>query len=863
MDRLVRLHGHLLNRNVVLFEPPGSAGAMATTTAPAARLRRARAAARRAWRRVSTELPARERSEAIRTWILELPGVERLSAIAPEPDGSRRRTDEVLRAEELLRLLTDLDAGTVEAALGPAGAARIAATLGRLDVPVLRHLPFLHAMVTAARNGEPLESVARAGRALGRSLERLLGRVLWLADLSGVISGPQFLDGLGTGLARAAGRPARRLLIFGFFFLLLKGFVELLGWSGLSGLTNWLSRTLGAPFLILGGGCLAVYLVGAWFRRIAGEATDFYTRTAEAQYICLLKSAKRQHLEEDLASLEERVLRPEAILEGGAAEKAPHRLRRLLLGSAVPGRFSREERVLQLYQDYLDGALFHVSDTKTTGQLLGNLALEHIRAERLGTSREDRKRLSALDLARERGGIRGPHLWFRSITHTVAQWTAKLIVDYNRHAIPLAERGRSSKAEAQVMDEWLDHRIRGEHVVRDAEVDPGAFATTFFHALHFLDADEERDRAVVETFGERTLLALRADRKAMIRTVFGTHPFHRAARPDRTLNPFELYSRHLAGGRTALIPFLVLRLVFRGIRWLFRRIRATLREVLRPHLVLGDSQRNWASFEVAERKIHRMRKPLFMECARFRGLFDPEYLGLSLRPDRDSGLEGRGFREDLDAIGARGDERDSFEDLRRDREEALRQFSGLVSMRGGPDAFVRDLRGETGASGAEAYRALALAFAIDYRSVRSLHSLAERAREIAGEIVRRKGRVPGTGLLLRALRSLLPARDLERAAREFLRRFVPGPEDVRKTRWFVRAVRADWQGLRRLVALGTSLAPGMAPEEAAREILRLVARHPESWSDQLVTLRTVQSLSAIDVRNYRRQVRFLGGYGIE
>jgi hypothetical protein len=865
MDRLVRLHGNLLNRNVVLFEPAGSEGDAATAADPAARLRRVRAVARMAWRRVSRELPARERAEAVGEWLSDLPGTARLTALPPAPDGGRRRGQEVLRAEELLRLLTDLDAGSVEAALGPAGADRIAATLDRLDVPVLRRIPILHAMVLAARTREPLEAVARAGRALGRVLERLLGRVQWLADLSGVISGPQFLDGFGSGLARAAGRPARRLLIFGFFFLLLKGFVELLGFSGLGGITDWLSRTLGAPFLILGGACLVVYVLGAWFRRVAGEATDFYTRTAEAQYICLLKSAKRQSISEDLACLDDRVLRPESLLAGVFESGDPERLRHVLEEGSIPGRFSRDERVLQLYQDYLDGALFHVSDTKTTGQLLGNLSLEHIRAERLGTTKEDRKRLGELDLARERGGLRGPHLWFRSITHTVAQWTAKLIVDYNRHAIPLAVRDRSTQAEVRTMDEWLDHRLSGERPARENEADPGAFATTFFHALHFLDADGERDRAVTETFGERTLLALRADRKAMIRTIFGTYPFHRTARPDRTLNPYELYSRHIAGGRTVLIPLHIVRLALRAVRWLLRRIRSTLGEVLHPRLVLGDSRRNWAPFEVAERKIHRMRKPLYMECARFRALFDPEYLGLSLRHDRDSGLEGRGFREDLDRIGARGDERDAFEDLRREREEALRSFAPIVSTAGGPDSFARGLRGDSGGAGAvpEAYRATAIAWAIDYRSVRTLHSLTPQARDIVGAIVRCGGRVPGTGLLRRALRALMPARGIERAAREFLRRHVPGTDDAKAIRWFVRAVRADWRSLRRLVALGTSLVPGTTPEEAAMDVLRQVARHPESWSDQLVTLRAVQSLSAIDVGNYRRQVHVLGGYGNE
>ncbi len=855
LDRFVRRQAHLLNRNFVLFESPPEDGGPEADAGPGA-LRRTLAAARRTWRRLAATLPAETRAALVAGHFAGLPPGERVAAL-PLGAAPTAAAEEDQRAEDLLRALADLEPAGVEAALGPGGAERLAETLSRLDVPVLRLLPGLRAVIPAAREGEPAWRVARAGRALGRWLERVLERVLWVSDLSGVISGPQFLDGLGSAMARAAGRPARRLLIFGFFFFLLQGFVHLLGWDGLKGLTDWLGRTLGAPFLILGGFCLVVWLIGAWLRRIAGEATDFYTRTAEAQYISLLKSAKRANEREDLDTLTERVLRPEALLAGRPETEAREDLARLLAPGSTGGRLGLADRVASLYLDYLDGAMFHASDTRTTGQLLGNIALEHIRNERLPASREERRRLSALDLARERSTLRGPHLWFRSITHTVAQRTARLILLYNRRAVPLAERARAGPGEVAECEAFLDRRLSGAG--REDEDETEGFRTTAFNALHFLAAEPARDRAVAEAFGEKTLAALRADRTAMIRTVFGTYPFHRLPRADRTLNPLEFYARHLSGGRAALLPLFALRALCRGAGWLLRRLRANLREVLRRDAGPADERTNHAPWDVAVRKIHRMRKPLYMECARFRAAFDPEYLGLFLFPGRPSGLEGRTYREDLAAIGAGSAEHDAFEALRADRATALAEFAAEAEAAGGIGPFLAGL-GAAGPADGEAWRAAAIAYAIDYRGARTLSTLEARARETLADVLARRGRLPGCGPLRRALGALRPTRGLRVAVADFLGRFSPAPAGRRETTAVLRAVRADYRGLARLLALAGGLAPGVRPREAARDTLRHAALHPEPWTEQLVTLRTVQTLAAVDVRNYLRQVRLLGGF---
>ena len=258
-----------------------------------------------------------------------------------------------------------------------------------------------------------------------------------------------------------------------------------------------------------------------------------------------------------------------------------------------------------------------------------------------------------------------------------------------------------------------------------------------------------------------------------------------------------------------------------------------------------------------------MRKPLFMECARFRALFDPEYLGLSLLPDDESGVEGRTFREDLTRIGARDEEWDVLEELREVREDALRELADSPLAAGGPRELVRALGVSDDRDYRESYRAVAIAFAIDYHDVRTLAGLRFRAESAIRRAVRNRGAVAGAGPLHRALRLLLPSRRLKLAFREFLIRLGHGDLDPRERRWVFRAVQADLGGLRHLVQTAAGLEPGSEPEDASREILMGVAQHPESWSEQLVTLRTVQALTVLDVRNYRRQVWALGDYGNE
>ncbi len=872
IDRLIRLHGALLNRNIVLFEPARTREGVRSTSELGGRLRLLRARARRAWRRTSAELDPTARSRRIRGFLGGLPEEKELLLLPTVGASTGTESGQFVRAEELIRSLTDLDGGTVEASIGQAAAARISATLERLDAPLLRDMPLLRQMIPAARVGEAVERVAAAGKALGRYIQKRLGGIHWISDLSGVITGPQFLDRVGAGMVQATERPAKRLLLFGLGFVFFRGLVHLMfpGFTDhpegvdvpfLVSIADWLERTLGTPFLVLGVVCLVILTIGRWFRRVAGEATDFYNRTAEAQYLNLLKEAKLAHQDEDLELLWDRVLRPEFLISRSTIEPG---------GEALKERFTerrssrdRVDRVLKLYDDYLDGALFHITDTKTSSQFLGNIALESIRTHCLGFSRRERRRLEELDLDRQRSAIRGPYLWFRSVTHSITQWTARLILEYNHHAISEKERANCPEPALTTHKRWLERKLSGASGGDDDSGNMPFSVTTWFSALHFLTVDEDRDRAVAEEFGERTLKALQADRQAMIRTVFGTYPFHRRARSERTINPFQLYYRYLAGGKVLFLPFYFLGALLKAVGWLLHRIRVTLHEILHPGEMSDDGKENWASYDVAVRKIGRMRKPLYMECARFRALFDPEYLGVDLIPGEDSGLEGRTYREDLEQIGAWDVEWDDFESIRSERDKALAELEILAERAGGPEILVRDLGAPADQDWREAWRALSIAVAVDYRGGRSLHGLDVNCKAIVREVVEKKGRVSGCTWWRRITRLFLPGKVLSEAWGKFETRYGFEHLSPEERQWVFRAVRADYRGLKRLVQLGAALPPDTTPRDAAREIFHQAVARPENWSEQLVTLRAVQSLSVLDVRNYRRQVWALGGYGSE
>ncbi len=328
---------------------------------------------------------------------------------------------------------------------GPAFVRAVDRYLRLLDLPVIRRFPVIRNLV-AYREKSPAEAVALAANYLGYLIQRGLNVVYFFADLHGTLSPPIFLDRLGATMVNAARTPAKRLLWLGSAFLFLFVTVNVLPiFKPLRGVVDKLQTLMGWPVIILGVICLVVWNLGAWFRKIANQSADFCERIVEAQFAAHTKNLKSRQRDQDAQFLAERVIDPELLLRAAddrpvdpsdrakEDEEGQPRGRELFENRELA--FLRNVRLL--YQDYLDGSPLHRSDTKASVQLLGNLALGNLRRSHLGHQLREARTLDRLDLSRSGGLLGGAYLWFNYITRLLVQETALLILDYNRHAVPV------------------------------------------------------------------------------------------------------------------------------------------------------------------------------------------------------------------------------------------------------------------------------------------------------------------------------------------------------------------------------------------------------------------------------------------
>lgn len=942
MDRLARRNAALLNRNIVLFDPPEEQEE--GTVSASLRLRRFRDRLARASRLTMSELPpairqplARNRIEALSRRLDRAPHYEIHTLTGPEADLRDIRVEAVV--EELLTL----EAPTVEVHLGEESAGRLARVLRMLDIPVVRRLPLIRELAPGTAGLDPYQALAEAGHGLGRFLERTVERFRFFGDLTGIVTGSQLLDRVGTTLVRATQRPAVRLLMFGFAAILVSWFIDWFDWTALEGIANFLNKVLGTGVMVLGGICLAVQAFGRWIRKLAGETTELFHKVAEAQGINLVKFHKLAHRGRDLGLLFDRAVAPEVALDPSLGvsdegdrtgtdrsptERArerfsrflPHDLTRPDADHAMTTSWYFEQSTL-LYLDYLDGAVLHRSNVKSTEQFLGNLDIEAIRSERLEFDKKDAKRLRKLDLSKDRPIPTGPSLWFRFITESLSQRVAKLLLHYNRTVIRPEDRPFMPAHQVARMDEWLRRGRRPSTVNRpalgsrnpwrlialdrkgdgfldrnfwflnwlnpltwpfvfvwllmaklgrslaglgralfpsdDGRRDPEVYGPAAFNALHFMAANPERDARVEREFGPEVRKRIEEDRRTMIREVFSSYPWEHLPRHRRTLNFYTLYFSWLGRGKVVFSPF---RVLWTWLRWWGRALRSLGRliaEQLRPEELRADTRPRLATLDVALRKINRMYLPVFMEALDLRARFDPEYLGLRLPGCAAPEGAFALVRDDLDLIGAREYRRERYREMRTRIQRDLRRLDALLEECGWPGTPLGE------------------ALTTDDAPRREVESPdARRAVAIAWVID------------YKDCRTLITAqRDIERAFESFL----ASPGDARPKRGFWR------KDHRRLFESWIATSPLRDRDEAAMDLLRrayagnrgrvrtlikglhkaggarqarrsglsilaTVARHPAPWSRQLLTLRTVQSLCVLDILNARDLVKELGGY---
>ena len=798
-----------------------------------------------------------------------------------------------IRLEWVIDRLLDCDVARTISVLGRDGSERLARSLRFFDLPLLRRLPIVRRIVPAARRASPTEAASAAAQAVGQVLQDALGVLRFFGDLSGITTGPQILDRIASAVILAAKRPAVRLLLLGAVFLVIQALAGWLPGDGwVSTAIEKVSTLLGYPIIILGSVCLVALAFGWWFKRIAGEALDVFLRTADAHHHQLLKNWKASRIEQDVQALNRSVLQPEIQLRGDRAiddETACHfltdPLRRGALQLAVPAptddrleEFGSDlESIIMLYRDFLDGPILHRQDDKTSVQLLGNLVVHDIRSRTLGLSRREMRQLEKLDLEKKKLLSFGPYFWFRYITESLAIETAKLVTEYNICCVPLDRLQHVAPDVRQRFERFIDERRSDSDPDRGDRQRSMAFMrepliNDDFSVLNFLTADRELDERVRRRYGDEVLNAMRQDRRGVVRDIFGTRPYHLLPRAERTLNPYRFYRRYL-GARVVLLPVLALVAVFRftllGMRQMFRLVE----EVLGRKRVLRSQLSRSAGFEVATRKINRMRKPFFMEALRLRAAMDIEYLGLRI-PGVEADSEDTAYRADLEFIGATRSERRPVLEFRERAVTDLRRFRSFLVDEWGIEDNYRNLfctldeTGELEASRGEVLRALVTAYITDHQGLRTLVVAEdESSRFVEESLERRETRTFRVGMFLGSW--LLFALPAVRRRRTLFGQFIHDSTDysrlnraARKKLWrsFVTAPAAIENAVRLSLERRQHAAEG---RDAVLEKLRRVAWSHASWTQRIVTVRTLQVITVLDIRAYRDLIYEVGGYADE
>ncbi|MEE8466993.1 MAG: hypothetical protein V3T22_00965, partial [Planctomycetota bacterium] len=857
-DRLVRRHGALLDRDVILYPTSAERRQSAELAhSPVAALWRLAAQVDRLWlaglespgRDADREALAEARVRVLRS-ALDLPWSVAQAQGGPPP----RRC-----AEDLLERLIAIPAEEIEGELGAYFVERVARAVRAVARSPLRWLPILRAYVPPAPDEiTDSEVTARFTRGAAARLLGHLRRIQWVADLHGTVTPSELVGRVGTTLVRRTARPALRLLMLGGAFLLLKLLLNLIGGESLEGMITSVENLLGTTLLVLGSLCFLLLALGIWLQRLASDTSTSFSQIASAQFLHLTESIKVRALPRDADLLTERVFTPERVLRGEHPQSEEDRRIflqsvRIWLTEGVPvecsdSGFDPIARTVLMYRDVLDGALLAETDTRATSQLLGNLALKRIRRRSGRVDRRQIKALERLDLEHRRSLLGGPYLWFNLIASAITQQTARLIVDYNDHAVPLDELERSAPHTRKLYRDWLLARSSQapESSAREARRSAGhAPLTTAFTALHFLDDAPERDEAIGRRFGGEVLKLLRRDRQALFRRIFGTFPLHDRPTEQRVLNLRSLYRYWIEGGRVLLLP---LRLMVRGGRGALRGLRTVtqaVRSIRDPRLAYVGRVEGGVDFRDALRKIDRMRVPAAEACLWQRALTDVEYLGIPI-PGHPGASSGAPLVEaDLDFLSAShafrervGAERQcAAADMRRLQEGIAGGWLEAAGKRVAQD-FV---------PAGEHLRAAAVAFRADYDGLRA--HLAGRA--ILHEVYSAAAAVPA-----RSPR-VLPRPRLWLAFRAYWALHGVGDAVARRRAW--RATVHDVEGVAAALAVWRRLGEERA-RDAGEELLAEVLRHPGQVTEQVVCLRAVQTLSLIDVRNYRVHVRRMGGF---
>jgi hypothetical protein len=876
LDRLVRRYGRGLDFDVILHPTPEERRqARARAKSPQAAYWRLLSQVEALWTRTLQTCSPADRRPVAEARQVALAEAADLPWQPPDGEGRRALARTDVCADDWLDRMSGLAAGSIEGELGSDFVGRLAGAARGLARSPLRWLPLLRAYVPRAPDGLPdAELCARLVRGTASRMRAHLDRWRWGADLYGTMTPPDLVGQVGAALVKRTARPVMRLLLLGAAYLGLVVLFRLfrlneLDWQVMGrSFAQWsrvVGDLMGTALFLVAGVCLVLLAFGYWMQRVARDASTYYAQVASAQFLHMTESIKVRHLGRDGELFAARVLGPERTLDGRPPDLEAER-RAFLAGVhslLVEGQplerstrgFDPVARAVLLYRDVLDGALLAETDTRTTSQLLGNLALKRIRGRSWRISAADDRALDKLDLVHRRALLGGPWLWFNLIARATTQQTARLIVDYNEQAVPLEELEVAAPEVLLRYRAWLRSRgARPADLLTESGARQGQL-TTAFTALHFLDDGAERDAAIGARFGPEVLELMRQDRRALIRRVFGTFPLHLRPTEQRVLNPRDVYRRWIEGGRVVFLP---LRLIWLGLRragGAVGFVGRALRSIRDPSLAYAGDQRAQSDFTTASRKIDRMRGPAAMACTWQRILADVEYLGLALpggaeapgsdTPPAEVPVAETPVERDLAFLNAPPATR---ERAARETARAARDMRRLeVELEGGLWERVSTRAGvELPRTGAR-LRALVVAYRADYHGLRT--HLA--CHEVIGEVL-------GAAALEPALAPrVLPRWKLRRAFLAWWEQHGQTERLARLRAW--RAVEHDVDGVARALLAWHGLGRDGAQREGEAALAE-VLRHPGQITEQIVTLRAVQTLALIDLRNYREHIWRLGGF---
>lgn len=886
LDRLARQYGHMLNQNVILY-PTREELARSRETMPGhlTGLRRCREQLRRSWAHLLQVVDVDQRGLVASRHLRVLEGLltaetQRRQATVVQP---QRQTREIA-AEVLIENFATMTPAQADAALGEELVSQIARIVRTMSWAPLRWLPILSSIIPRiTRSMTEAEITAATARRCGRLFQKLHGIWFWVADLYGTVTPSEFVDRVGSMLVKSSLKPVSRMFLFGGLFLLTSGILSLVPIGILGQIKQLLSRYVGPTLVILGSVSVCVLAIGWWMRSVAREATEFYERSAHAQFLALTEVIRSRYLRRDAAILYDRVLGPEWIAQGHDADeltdaavaslndtalalttlpnpqvrerhlqRISQRVHRSLveahLGSADDVGYRGLDTTLLLYRDWLDGAIFTDNDTRATSQLLGNPAIRQLcfLSERI--PRRDEKALQKLDLVRQKSLFGGPYLWFNFISRSVAHSVASLLIDYNQNAIPLQELPQLARGERSRYDHWLtgdpeDSLKTGD---TDEEHVEQKYVTTSFTALHFLDFDPQRDAEVAHTFGETVKHRLQRDRSFLIRRIFGTYPMHNQPKEQRVVNLYSLYGSWLSGGRVLFLPVFLFGLMLK-LTWLFVCwVARSFQQIRKPELRRDRSDAAESHFLTAVRKIDRIRGPAVYASLALRMQCDPEYVGVAIPGAVQQSAAIPDVEIDLEFLQPRPD---FVERVTREQQRTNADMSRLARLldAGLLDDVAGDRRLHPHAFDSEEHkRATAIVYLADYRGVRSHLSALEILHEVSTKAVTEPP-LPG---------KLFPRFALKKLFKQYWETHGTGDASARRAVW--RAVLNDVWGAQNALKIWQT--QGDNALEHGRRILGELLLHPGRILEQLVTLRAVQTLSVLDVLNYREHVYYLGRY---